>query len=82
MGKKKIGSVSYKHLKQLWINPGTTGPAKDCIRGFPFTENSYPLVLKTLQDRFGSENDQASFCLGAMDNLSKINRDFGSSTMT
>jgi hypothetical protein len=28
-----------------------TGPAKDCIRGFPFTENSYPLALKALQDR-------------------------------
>ena len=28
-----------------------TGPAKDCIRGFPFTENSYPFALKALQDR-------------------------------
>ena len=40
-----------------------TGPAKDCIRGFPFTENSYPLALKALQDRFGDEEDQASFIL-------------------
>ncbi len=31
-----------------------------------------PLVLKILQDRFGSEDDQASFHLGAMDNLPKI----------
>jgi hypothetical protein len=48
------------------------GPAKDCIRGFPFTENSYPLVLKALQDRFGDEEDQASFYLGTVENLPKI----------
>ena len=49
-----------------------TGPERDCIRGFPFTENSYLLVLKTLQDRLGSDDDQASFYLGVMDNLPKI----------
>ncbi|CAB4024394.1 PREDICTED: uncharacterized protein LOC102806687, partial [Paramuricea clavata] len=49
-----------------------TGPAKDFIRGFPFTENSYPLALKALQDRFGDEEDQASFYLGAVENLPKI----------
>jgi hypothetical protein len=68
-----VDNQPYETIVKLAIlEQHLTGPAKDCIRGFPFTKNSYPLVLKTLQDRFGSEDDQASFYLGAMDNLPKI----------
>ncbi len=64
-----VDKQPYETIAKLAIlEQHLTGPAKDCIR-FPFTKNSYPLVLKT---RFGSEDDQASFYLGAMDNLPKI----------
>ena len=59
-------------IKLVILEQHLTGPAKDCIKRFPFTENSYQLVLKTLQDRFGSEDDHASFYLEAIDNLPKI----------
>ena len=59
-------------IKLAILEQHLTGPAQDCIKGFPFTENSYQLVLKTLQDRFGSEDDHASSYLGAIDNLPKI----------
>ena len=59
-------------IKLAILEQHLTGPAKDCIKGFPFTENSYQLVLKTLQDQFGSEDDHASFYLGAIDNLPRI----------
>ena len=48
------------------------GQAKDCIKGFPFDEKSYPLVLKTLEDRFGDDDDHAAFHLGAIEDLPRV----------
>ena len=48
------------------------GPAKDCIKGFPFDEKSYPLVLKTLEERFGDDDDHAAFHLGAIEDLPRV----------
>ena len=50
------------------------GTARDCIKGFPFGERSYELILKTLEERFGDEEDQAAFHFGAIDNLPKIRK--------
>ena len=71
--KAVVDNQPYETVIKLGIlEQHLTGPAKDCIKGFLFTKNSYQLVLKTLQDRFGSEDDHANFYLGAMDNLPKI----------
>ena len=50
------------------------GPASDCIKGFPFHENSYPLILKTLEERFGNEEDRVTIHLTAIENLRTIKR--------
>jgi len=39
-------------LKLAILEQHIIGQAQDCIKGFPFDEKSYPLVLKTLEDRF------------------------------
>ena len=48
------------------------GPAKDCIKGFPFDEKSYTLVLKRLEDRFCDDDDHAAFLLGAIEDLPRV----------
>lgn len=55
--------MAYRHL---------TGPAMDCIKAIRFDTKSYPLILKTLEDRFGKDEDQEEFHLGAIENLNKV----------
>ena len=59
-------------LKLAILEQNIIGQAKDCIKGLPFDEKSYTLVLKTLEDRFGVEDDRAAFHLGAIEDLPRV----------
>ena len=73
--KAVVDKQPYKPVVKLAIlERHLRGPAKDCIKGFPFGEKSYPLILKTLEERFGDEEDQATFHFGAIESLPKIKK--------
>ena len=59
-------------MKLAILEQHIIGQAKDCIKRFPFDEKSDPLVLKTLEDRFGDEDDHAAFHLGAIEDLPRV----------
>jgi len=59
-------------LKLAILEQHIIGQAKDCIKRFPFDEKSDPLVLKTLEDRFGDEDDHEAFHLGAIEGLPRV----------
>ena len=61
-------------IKLAILEQHLEGPASDCVKGFPFHKNSYPLILKTLEERFGDEEDRVTFHLTAIENLLTIKR--------
>ncbi len=61
-------------IKLAILEQHLQGTASDCVKGFPFHENSYPLILKTLEERFGDEEDRVTFHLTAIENLFPIKR--------
>ena len=71
--KAVVDNQPYEPIVKLAIlEQHVLGPAKDCIKGFPFDEKSYPLVLKTLEDRFCDDDDHAAFHLGAIEDLPRV----------
>eukprot|EP00794_Sanderia_malayensis_P002620 gene2620-3033_t len=71
--KAVVDNQPYEPIVKLAIlEQHVIGLAKDCIKGFPFDEKSYPLVLKTLEDRFGDDDDHAAFHLGAIEDLPRV----------
>ena len=71
--KAVVDNQPYEPIMKLAIlEQHVIGSAKDCIKGFPFDEKSYPLVLKTLEDRFGDDDDHAAFHLGAIEDLPRV----------
>ncbi len=68
-----VDKQPYEPIVKLAIlEQHVIGLAKDCIKGFPFDEKSYPLILKTLEDRFGDDDDHAAFHLGAIEDLPRV----------
>ena len=61
-------------MKLAILEQHLRGTARDCIIGFPFGERSYELFLKTLEQRFRDEEDQAAFHFRAMYNSPKIRK--------
>ena len=71
--KAVVDNQPYEPIVKLAIvEQNVIGSAKDCMKGFPFDEKSYPLVLKTLEDRFGDDDDHAAFHLGATEDLPRV----------
>ena len=71
--KAVVDNQPYEPIVKLAIlEQHVIGSAKDCIKGFPFDEKSYPLVLKTLEERFGDDDDLAAFHLGAIEDLPRV----------
>ena len=56
--KAVVDTQPYDIINELAIlEQHLEGSASDCIKRFPFHENSYPLTLKTLKERFRDEED-------------------------
>ena len=71
--KAVVDNQPYEPIVKLAIlEQHVIASAKDCIKGFPFDEKSYPLMLKTLEDRFGDDDDLAAFHLGAIEDLPRV----------
>ena len=49
-----------------------SGLAVDCIKGFPFEAKSYPLIVKALEVRFGSDEDLEELHLDAIESLNIV----------
>ena len=68
-----VDKQPYEPIVKLAIlEQHVIGPAKDCIKGFPFDEKSYPLMMETLKDRFGDDDGHAAFHLGAIEDLPRV----------
>ncbi len=61
-------------IKLAILEQHLQGIASDCVKGFPFHDNSYPLILKSLEERLGDEEDRVTFHLTAIENLLPIER--------
>ena len=71
--KAVVDKQPYKPIvKRTILEQQIIGQAKDCIKGFPFAEMSYPLVLKTLEDVIGDDNNHTAFHLRAIQGLPRV----------
>ena len=68
-----VHNQAYDDVVKLAIlESHLSGPAVDCIKGFPFEAKSYPLIVKALEVRFGSDEDLEELHLDAIESLDKV----------